>query len=121
MYGVDMSKPGAQEYYNSVFDLIASWGVDYVKVDDISRPYFDHQTEIEAVRQAIDRTGRPIVLSTLSRRDRLSKPPTTSSSTPTSGASAMISGIVGWPCANSFPAWNAGTPTAPPVPGRTRT
>jgi hypothetical protein len=63
MYGVDMTRPGAQEYYNSVFDLIASWGVDYVKVDDISRPYFDHQKEIEAVRQAIDRTGRPIVLS----------------------------------------------------------
>ena len=63
MYGVDMSKPGAQDYYNSVFDLIASWGVDYVKVDDFSRPYFEHQKEIEAVRIAIDRTGRPIVLS----------------------------------------------------------
>lgn len=63
MYGVDMSKPGAQEYYNSVFDLLASWGVDYVKVDDISRPYHDHEKEIEAVRKAIDRTGRPIVLS----------------------------------------------------------
>lgn len=63
MYGVDMSRPGAQDYYNSVFDLIASWGVDYVKVDDISRPYFSHQKEIEAVRAAIDRTGRPIVLS----------------------------------------------------------
>jgi alpha-galactosidase len=63
MYGVDMSKPGAQEYYNSVFDLIASWGVDYVKVDDISRPYHEHEKEIEAIRKAIDRTGRPIVLS----------------------------------------------------------
>jgi alpha-galactosidase len=63
MYGVDMSKPGAQEYYNSVFEQIASWGVDYVKVDDISRPYHDHQKEIEAIRKAIDRTGRPIVLS----------------------------------------------------------
>jgi alpha-galactosidase len=63
MYGVDMSKPGAQEYYNSVFELIASWGVDYVKVDDISRPYHDHQAEIEAIRKAIDLTGRPIVLS----------------------------------------------------------
>jgi hypothetical protein len=63
MYGVDTSKPGAQEYYDSVFDMIASWGVDYVKVDDISRPYFEHQTEIEAIRRAIDRTGRPIVLS----------------------------------------------------------
>ncbi len=63
MYGVDMSKPGAQDYYDSVFALIASWGVDYVKVDDISRPYHDHQREIEGVRLAIDRSGRPIVLS----------------------------------------------------------
>jgi len=58
-----MSKPGAQAYYDSVFDLIASWGVDFVKVDDISRPYHDNEAEIEAIREAIDRTGRPIVLS----------------------------------------------------------
>ena len=31
MYGVDMSKPGAQDYYNSLFELYASWDVDYVK------------------------------------------------------------------------------------------
>jgi len=62
MYGVDTSKPGAQEYYNSVFDQFASWGLDYVKVDDLSRPY--HTGEIEAIRQAIDRTGRAIVFST---------------------------------------------------------
>ena len=63
MYGVDMTKPGAQAYYDSVFSLIASWGVDYVKVDDISRPYHQNEKEIEAIRTAIDRTGRPIVLS----------------------------------------------------------
>ncbi len=63
MYGVDMSKPGAQAYYDSVIALIASWGVDYLKVDDLSRPYLRNQPEIEAVRKAIDRTGRPIVLS----------------------------------------------------------
>lgn len=63
MYGVDMSKPGAQEYYDSVFRLIASWGVDFVKVDDIARPYHRNQPEIEAVRRAIDRSGRPMVLS----------------------------------------------------------
>jgi alpha-galactosidase len=63
MYGVDMSKPGAQDYYNSVFELIATWGVDYVKVDDISRPYHEHEKEIEAIRSAIDHTGRPMVLS----------------------------------------------------------
>jgi hypothetical protein len=63
MYGVDMSKPGAQAYYDSVFALIAAWGVDYVKVDDISRPYHEHIKEVEAVRLAIDHSGRPIVLS----------------------------------------------------------
>ncbi|PTY08938.1 Melibiase subfamily [Opitutaceae bacterium EW11] len=63
MYGVDMSKPGAQDYYDSVFALLASWGIDYVKVDDISRPYHEHEKEIEGIRRAIDRTGRPIVLS----------------------------------------------------------
>lgn len=63
MYGVDMSKPGAQEYYDSVFALIASWDVDYVKVDDLSAPGY-HQPEVEAIRKAIDKTGRPMVLST---------------------------------------------------------
>ncbi len=62
MYGVDMSKPGAQEYYDSVFALLASWGLDFVKVDDLSEPY--HKPEIEAIRKAIDKTGRPIVFST---------------------------------------------------------
>ena len=62
MYGVDMSKPGAQEYYDSVFALMASWDLDFVKVDDLSSPY--HKPEIEAIRKAIDKTGRPIVFST---------------------------------------------------------
>jgi hypothetical protein len=62
MYGVDMSKPGAQEYYDSVFDQFASWGLDFVKVDDLSRPY--HTAEIEAIRKAIDHSGRAMVFST---------------------------------------------------------
>ena len=62
MYTVDASKRGAQEYYNSVLDLYASWGIDFIKIDDLSRPY--HQDEIELIRKAIDRCGRPIVLST---------------------------------------------------------
>ena len=61
-YTVLADKPGAQEYYNSILELYASWGVDFIKVDDLSRPY--HQGEIELIRKAIDRTGRPIVLST---------------------------------------------------------
>jgi len=63
MYGVDMSKPGAQAYYDGVFALLASWGVDFVKVDDLSRPYDAHMAEIEAIHRAIGRTGRPMILS----------------------------------------------------------
>ncbi len=60
-YKVDYRKQGAQEYYNSCFDMYAEWGVDFVKIDDLSRPY--HTAEIEMIRKAIDQCGRPIVLS----------------------------------------------------------
>ena len=63
MYGIDMSKRGAQEYYDSVLRLYASWGVDFVKADDMSRPYARNAPEIHAVRRAIDRCGRPMLLS----------------------------------------------------------
>jgi hypothetical protein len=63
MYGVDMSKPGAQEYYNSVFALLASWGVDFVKMDDMSRPYDANAPEVEAAHHAIQASGRPTILS----------------------------------------------------------
>jgi hypothetical protein len=38
MWGVDMTKPGGQDYYDSILRLYASWGVDFIKVDDCSRP-----------------------------------------------------------------------------------
>ncbi|WP_443024723.1 glycoside hydrolase family 27 protein [Sphingomonas sp. MA1305] len=63
MYGVDMSKPGAQDYYDGVFAEYARWGVDFVKVDDLSRPYDAHAAEIEAIHRAIQRCGRPMILS----------------------------------------------------------
>ena len=53
---------GAQEYYNSIAELYASWGVDFIKCDDLSAPY--HADEIEMLRAAIDACGRRIVLST---------------------------------------------------------
>lgn len=61
-YTIVAGRPGAQEYYNSIFNMYADWGVDFVKVDDLSRPY--HKEEIELIRNAIDQCGRPIVLST---------------------------------------------------------
>ena len=63
MYGVDMTKPGAQAYYDSVFALYAAWGVDFIKMDDMSRPYDAHAPEIEAAHAAIVKSGRPIILS----------------------------------------------------------
>jgi hypothetical protein len=63
MYGVDMRRPGAQAYYDSVFALYASWGVDFVKMDDMSRPYDSHAPEIEAAHKAILASGRPMALS----------------------------------------------------------
>lgn len=63
MYGVDMTKPGAQAYYDSVFALYASWGVDFIKMDDMSRPYDARAAEIEAAHKAIVNSGRPMMLS----------------------------------------------------------
>jgi alpha-galactosidase len=60
-YTLERDSDGAQEYYNSIMNLYASWGVDFIKVDDLSTPY--HQDEIEMLRKAIDQCGRPIVLS----------------------------------------------------------
>lgn len=62
MYTVVGGREGAQEYYNSLFKLYASWGIDFVKVDDLSRPY--HKDEVDMIRKAIDLCGRKIVLST---------------------------------------------------------
>lgn len=58
-YGVDMNRPGAQEYYNSVYKKMAEWGVDFVKVDDLL-PY---PKELIAVSKAVEHSGRPMVFS----------------------------------------------------------
>ena len=65
MYGVDMTKAGAQEYYDSIVKMYAEWGLDFMKADDMfgSGPSGDHSSEIEALGKAIRKSGRPIVLS----------------------------------------------------------
>lgn len=68
MYGVRNTADG-QAYYNSLFELYAQWGVDYVKCDDIcnTNMYRDNQYsakhEIEMLHKAIEACGRDIVLS----------------------------------------------------------
>ena len=61
MYGVADNAAG-QAWYDSYVRLWASWGLDFVKVDDLSEPYSTH--EIEMLRKAIDKCGRHIILST---------------------------------------------------------
>lgn len=62
MWGLNMANPCAQAYLDSVFQLLASWGIDYVKVDDIAAPTY-RQAEVEGYRLAIQHSGRPMVLS----------------------------------------------------------
>ena len=62
MYGVDPTKEGAQDYYNSLFKLYAEWEVDFIKADDTMYPPY-HKGEIEMIRKAIDQCGHPMVLS----------------------------------------------------------
>ena len=65
MYGVDLTKDGGQDYYDSLAKLYAAWGVDFIKADDMfsASDGAAHLTEIEALSKAIRKTGRPIVLS----------------------------------------------------------
>lgn len=61
-YGIDMSRPGAQEYYDSIFELYGEWGIDYVKADDLLSPVYARE-EIEAISSACRKISRPVVLS----------------------------------------------------------
>lgn len=74
---LDFSKSGAQQYYDSIFELYAEWGIDYIKADDLNTwnevnnsdgaptgngsPY--RIDGIEGIRNAMDRCGRPMLLS----------------------------------------------------------
>lgn len=64
MYGVNPEDEASQLYYNSLMDLYAEWGVDFVKCDDICRMDAESaKKEIEMLHKAIEQCGRDIVLS----------------------------------------------------------
>ncbi len=64
MYGIEADREGAQEYYNSIFELYAQWGVDFIKCDDICRlDMKSAEKEIEMLHKGILNSGRPMVLS----------------------------------------------------------
>ena len=74
---LDFSKPEAQSYYDSIFELYAQWGVDYIKADDVNSwhevensngsptgngsPY--RIDDIEAISKSIKTCGRDMILS----------------------------------------------------------
>lgn len=63
---IDFTKPGAQAYINSVVDLFASWGIDFIKLDgvapgsDVDSTAVDDRPDVEAWSEAIAQSGRPI-------------------------------------------------------------
>ena len=59
MYGINYSAAGAQAYINGWADLLASWGVDYLKIDGVGTSDI---ADIQAWSTALKQTGRPIVL-----------------------------------------------------------
>jgi hypothetical protein len=65
---IDFTKPGAQEYVNSVVDLFASWGFDFIKLDGVTPGSFNDNlninnlSDVKAWSQAIAQSGRPIWL-----------------------------------------------------------
>jgi len=74
---LNFALPEAQAYYDSIFELYASWGVDYIKADDLNAwhevnnsdgsptgtgsPY--RIDDIEGISRSIEGCGRPMVLS----------------------------------------------------------
>ncbi len=63
MYGVDPHKEGAKEYYESIFELYASWGVDFIKCDDIARELPHAEEELVLLSEALHGCGREMILS----------------------------------------------------------
>lgn len=63
MYGVNPKLDGAREYYASIFELYAEWGVDFIKCDDIAREMPRCEDELRLLSNALKNCGREMVLS----------------------------------------------------------
>lgn len=64
MYGVQPKEEGSKAYYDSLMELYAQWGVDFIKCDDICRmDAVSAKAEIQMLHQSIEKCGRDIVLS----------------------------------------------------------
>ena len=67
-YKIDFTKPGAQEYINSIVNLYASWGIDFIKMDGVTPGSYNDNLninnipDVQAYSKAIAQSGRPIWL-----------------------------------------------------------
>jgi hypothetical protein len=65
-YKMDFSKSCAQAYLNSIANELASWGVDFLKLDGVGPGSFqgganyDNTADVAAWNTALTQTGRPI-------------------------------------------------------------
>ncbi|MGH9404246.1 MAG: glycoside hydrolase family 27 protein [Terriglobia bacterium] len=59
MVRIDFNKPGAQEYVDSWADMLAAWGIDYIKIDGMTD---SNSADVKAWSNAIRQSGRPMVL-----------------------------------------------------------
>jgi hypothetical protein len=59
MVRINYSKPGAQEYINSWVDMLARWGVGYIKIDGMTN---SNAADVKAWSNAIRQSGRPMIL-----------------------------------------------------------
>ena len=65
---IDFTKPGAQEYIDSIVELFSSWGFDFIKLDAVTPGSYsndlsiDNRADVEAWSNAIAKSGRPIWL-----------------------------------------------------------
>ena len=63
-YRIDFTRPGSHEYIQSYANLMASWGVDYIKFDFVGpgggKHPADNRVEMAHWRDALIATGRPV-------------------------------------------------------------
>lgn len=77
MHTLDFGMTEAQAYYDSIFELYAEWGVDYIKADDVNAWHETNKSsgsptgegspyridDIEGMAKAINNSGRDMVFS----------------------------------------------------------
>jgi hypothetical protein len=65
---IDFTKPGSQQYVNSIVNLFASWGFDAIKLDGVTpgsdddNLIVDNRPDVQAWSQAIAQSSRPMEL-----------------------------------------------------------